>query len=266
MVLQVSETDTERHPPLPRPSVSWALFLDVDGTLIEIANTPGEVSVPAQVLELLQRLRRGLRGALALVSGRSIADLDRLFDPLRLPAAGQHGLEQRSGNGSIVRVDVPIDPLLRARTVVEDLAAHHPGIIVEDKGLSFAVHFRNVPGAESAVRRALHTFADGTSGLFHIQAGKMVLEVKPAGTGKGTVVERFMAAPPFADRTPVFIGDDVTDEDGFAAAQRLGGYGIRIGPRENTAAVFTLPTVSIALDWLAFIADALDADDPDGAA
>lgn len=256
-------SDTHR---LPSPSPDWALFLDFDGTLVEIADRPTDVRVPDRVPALLDRLRRALRGAVALVSGRSIAELDRLFAPLHLPAAGQHGLEWRGANGTVQQASVPGDALARARVAMDQLTPDHPNLLVEDKGLSLAVHFRQAPAAEPRVRAILDGIAAATDGRFHVQTGKMILELKPAAAGKGTVVERFLEESPFRARTPVFLGDDVTDEDGFAIAQRHGGFGVRIGPAEGTAAAYTLPTVSTALAWLEAIADTLDPPSSDGAA
>ena len=210
------------------PPDSWALFLDVDGTLIEIADAPDAVHVDERIGGLLGRLRGRLGGALALASGRSIDVLDRFFSPLELPAAGLHGLERRSADGSVSRADG--EPALGpARRELARFAAAHPGTLIEDKSATLALHYRRAAGAESAAREVMESVRSSLGAAYRVQEGKMVLELKPHRPNKHTVVEDFMEEAPFRGRVPVFIGDDITDEEGFAAAQSAGGAGIVVG-------------------------------------
>jgi trehalose 6-phosphate phosphatase len=235
---------------LPTPSRDWALFLDVDGTLVEIADTPDSVRADPRLPGVLTAAANTLGGAVALVSGRPIATLDRLLHPVRLPAAGLHGLERRTIDGTVSAAVRP--PAIReAVAAAQHFADGHDGVLVEDKRLTVALHYRSAPDLGPAVR----AFADGLlktldAGL-RIQTGKMVVEIRPAGADKGTVVEAFMNEAPFAGRVPVFIGDDVTDEAGFEAVNRLGGQSIRVGAEQPTAARFRIPGVEPLLTWLA---------------
>ena len=210
------------------PPHSWALFLDVDGTLIEIAEAPDAVHVDEGTAGLLERLRSRLGGALALASGRSLDVLDRFFSPLELPAAGLHGLERRSADGSVNRADgaAALGP---ARRELARFAAAHPGTLLEDKSATLALHYRRAAGAEGPAREVMEEIRTSLGDAYRVQEGKMVLELKPHRPNKRTVVEDFMEETPFRGRVPVFIGDDITDEEGFAAAQSSGGAGIVVG-------------------------------------
>ncbi len=210
------------------PPDSWALFLDVDGTLIEIADAPDAVHVDDRIGGLLERLRDRLGGAVALASGRSLDVLDRFFSPLELPAAGLHGLERRSADGSVSRAD-GAPALGPARRELARFAAAHPGTLIEDKSATLALHYRRAAGAESAAREVMEKIRTSLGAAYRVQEGKMVLELKPHRPNKHTVVEDFMEETPFRGRVPVFIGDDITDEEGFAAAQSAGGAGIVVG-------------------------------------
>ena len=241
---------------LPRPQDDWALFLDVDGTLIEIADAPDRVSVDDRVHAILGGLDGRFGHAVALVSGRPIATLDALFAPLCLAAAGLHGLERRAPDGNITRCAATGAHMDEVRRAVGEFVRRDPGLLVEDKGLTVALHYRRAAGREGeAVRFARSLVARLDDGLM-LQHGKMVLEFRPAGPDKGDVVDGFMAAPPFRGRIPVFIGDDATDEDGFAAVNRLGGHSIRIGNSTATAASWRIDNVETLLDWLDGIAAA----------
>lgn len=210
------------------PPASWALFLDVDGTLIEIADAPDAVHVDEHVGGLLTRLSEGLDGALALASGRPLDVLDRFFAPLELPAAGLHGLERRSADGHVNRTDgaAALGP---ARRELERFAAAHPGTLLEDKSATLALHYRRAADAEAAAREAMAHVRTALGSGYRVQEGKMVLELKPHRPNKRTVVEDFMTEAPFRGRVPLFIGDDITDEEGFEAAQRAGGAAIVVG-------------------------------------
>jgi len=237
----------DSSPPLARPD--WALFLDVDGTLVEIAAAPDAVRVPPELVTLLDGLRHGLGGALALVSGRTIATLDALFRPLRLAAAGNHGLERRAADGRVIR-PAPSPAVEPARAAMQGFAADHDGVILEDKGLSVALHFRRAPDAGPAALALADDIAARGGGALIIQHGKMMVELRPPNGDKGSVIADFMAEPPFAGRTPVFIGDDVTDEHGFAVVNRMGGHSVRIGENGPTAAHHRLNDVSSLRNWL----------------
>ena len=210
------------------PADSWALFLDVDGTLIEIADAPDAVHVDERIGGLLERLRDRLGGAVALASGRSLDVLDRFFSPLELPAAGLHGLERRSADGSVSRAD-GAPALAPARRELAHFVADHPGTLLEDKSATLALHYRRAASAESAAREVMEKIRSSLGAAYRVQEGKMVLELKPHRPNKHTVVEDFMEEAPFRGRVPVFIGDDITDEEGFAAAQIAGGAGIVVG-------------------------------------
>ena len=206
-----------------------ALFLDVDGTLLDIAQRPEEVAVPEDLGALLQSAWQALEGAMALVSGRAIGDLDRLFAPLRLPAAGQHGIELRlepDGEAAIMQA-CPVDAALKS--AVEALALKRPGVEVEDKGMTLAVHYRGAPRSGGLLARDLRRLLDREGEGIALCRGKMVLELRDGRFTKAGAVEAFMQRPPFAGRLPVFIGDDITDEDGFDAVERHGGIAMPVG-------------------------------------
>jgi len=233
---------------LPDPQSDWALFLDVDGTLIEIAETPDRIAPDRRLPEILTAISRKLGGAVALISGRPIATLDRLFAPLTLPAAGLHGLERRCSDG-IVR-QAPVSAAIREAVDAARAFAHdHPGILVEDKGATVALHFRQSPELEPLAVAFAEKLSRKTSGTT-LQKGKMVVELRPTGSDKGTVIRAFMAESPFAARKPVFIGDDVTDEAGFIVVNSLDGYSIRVGDGQKTAARHRIAGVIPLLDWL----------------
>jgi trehalose 6-phosphate phosphatase len=233
-------------PPFGR---SWALFLDIDGTLLEIAATPQAVHPARADTKLIAALYEKTEGALALVSGRSLAKIDELFSPLRLPAAGQHGVERRDARGRVSRPSFQADVLARAAQQIADFAGRHAGLVFEHKGYSMALHYRLAPrlagAAHAVVREAARTVGNGVE----VQAGKMVAELKLAGHDKGRAIDAFMNEKPFAGRIPVFLGDDLTDEDGFRVVQRLGGHAIKIGAGP-TVAPWRLLNPAAARAWL----------------
>jgi trehalose 6-phosphate phosphatase len=217
--------------PDSRSPAQWCLFLDVDGTLLDIAPTPDAVVVDAELPALLQHVRDTLGGALALVSGRSLVQLDTLFAPHVWPAAGLHGLERRDASGRIHRAG-DADPILdEAREALADVVARAPGALLEDKGRSLAVHYRAAPALEHVLRRELKAIAARLGEDFHVLEGRRVLELKPVAATKARAIEAFLAEAPFAGRLPMFIGDDVTDLDGFAAVEAAGGVSIGVGDR-----------------------------------
>ena len=242
-------------PPLDRAS---ALLIDVDGTLLEIAPHPDRVEVPPGLPRLLERLAGERDGALALVSGRPIADLDRLFEPWHGAAAGLHGIERRRPDGSRVESEAtPADAaaaaaLDRLRPELRAVERQRPGVWLEDKRRTLALHYRAVPEAGAEIRdRAERLLREQGDGL-RLIPGKMVVEFQPRGHGKDGAIAAFMAEPPFRGRLPVFLGDDTTDEEGFAEVNRRGGLSIRVGaPLATSAAAYSLPSVAAARDWLA---------------
>jgi trehalose 6-phosphate phosphatase len=242
-------------PPLDPNS---ALFLDVDGTLLEIAARPELVLVPPGLPELLARLAKQRAGALALISGRTLANLDRLFLPWRGAASGLHGAERRRADGSLAASgrsaadQAAAEALERLRPSLADIAGARPGAWLEDKGRTLALHYRSIPQQEPEIRRAVQCLAQRESEALRLIAGKMVLELQPRHYDKGAVIAAFFGAPPFRGRRPVFIGDDTTDEDGFAEVNRRGGVSIRVGDRSAaTAAAYALPSVAEVRRWLA---------------
>ncbi len=232
------------------PQTDVALFLDVDGTLLEIAATPSAVRVPAALRNTLHLAAKREDGALALISGRTIAELDELFAPHVFPAAGQHGVEVRDTKGNVTQPIIDAKQLDPARDVLKELVGHYKGLLLEDKGSALALHFRQAPQHERAVMVVMVELADHVREKFVLRDGKCVLELTPRGYSKRSAIEAFMREPPFAGRTPVFIGDDVTDEDGFEAVNALGGYSVRVGDMAATAAKFRFSSVSTVIAWL----------------
>ncbi|MBX3646365.1 MAG: trehalose-phosphatase [Rhodocyclaceae bacterium] len=242
--------DVANRPPMAE--VTQAFFFDVDGTLLEIAETPSGVRVEAELIATVRRLHECTGGAVAFISGRNVADIDALFPGLRLPIAGQHGLERRDASGSVHHhAPEGVDwPGLKAR--IHTAFADVEGLLLEDKGLSLAVHFRQQPALEGQVAETLRRLVAGAGDAIKLQPGKCVLEVKPAGRDKGTAITDFMAEPPFAGRRPVFVGDDVTDEYGFRVVNDLGGDSVKVG-EGNSAARWRLENVQAVRAWLADI-------------
>jgi trehalose 6-phosphate phosphatase len=231
-----------------------AVFLDFDGTIVHIATRPDQVHVPPTLLTTIQSVHDRLDGALALVSGRSIADLDALLSPLRLPLAGVHGAEHRDGSGETRSQASPAIPDT-VREHMNALADSDPGLILEDKGSSLALHYRQAPDKEPMIRGDLEEIFTRLGQDFVLQDGKMVLELRPAGATKGTAVRKFMSDEPFSGRRPIFIGDDITDEDAFEVVNEMGGYSVRVGPRDGkSAARFELRDVDAVRDWLSPLA------------
>ncbi|MFG1426953.1 trehalose-phosphatase [Roseixanthobacter glucoisosaccharinicivorans] len=207
-----------------------AFFFDVDGTLIDIASHPDAVVVPPRLLEDLSALQARSDGALALVSGRAIANLDRLFAPLRLAASGIHGAETRTQPGQEIQASVmplPTDVRETLASIADDL----DGVMAEDKGSSVAMHYRAAPSIGPVLEGLVHALVDQSFGRLVVLPGRFVFEVKQAGHDKGLAIRAFMNVPQFAGRTPVFLGDDVTDQAGFAAVSALGGVAVSVGRR-----------------------------------
>jgi trehalose 6-phosphate phosphatase len=210
----------------------WSLFLDVDGTLVDIAHSPDAVNIDATLRDLLERVRSRLEGALALVSGRPISELDRMFAPQVWPAAGVHGLERRDALGTRHFKHVIDDGLLAiARYRLQRVAERLPGTIFEDKGITVALHYRGAPQHEHLVRREARDVARDLGGDFQVLEGRKVVELRPGGATKADAVRDFLREPPYRGRRPIFIGDDVTDEEALREVERLGGLSIAVGDR-----------------------------------
>lgn len=229
-----------------------ALFVDFDGTLADIAPRPDAVTLPAGMVEVLAELRDRLGGALAIVSGRPIAQLDELLAPLQLAAAGVHGAERRSSAGVVTRVyEADLGHVL-AR--LQALAERRPGLLVESKPGAVALHYRLAPQCEGLARQAMEAALHDAPGMV-LMRGKMVIEMKPAEASKGRAIAAFMAEPPFAGRQALFAGDDGTDESGFDVVQSAGGAGIKVGPGA-TLARHRIHTPAGLRAWLQAIAHA----------
>lgn len=238
-------------PPPPRLcAADIALFLDVDGTMLEIEREPGAVHVPERLCRILEQLQGATRGALALVSGRSLDQLDRLFSPLRFSAAGLHGLERRNLGFGTARSVPDAEVLEKARRRLAAFAEVDEGILLEDKALTLALHYRKAPHLAGAAIAVAEQAAAESAGALVLLHGKMVCELKPPGVDKGRAIAAFLEEPPFLGRRPVFAGDDLTDEAGFVAINERGGVSIRIGEGRPTAALFGHGDVTALQSWL----------------
>jgi trehalose 6-phosphate phosphatase len=243
-------------PPLFPDLRQWAILLDVDGTIVDLAPTPADIHVPESLRETLRRLREKSSGAIALVSGRTLRDLDQIFAPLRLAVIGGHGAEFRLATDSTPRRSdmVPLDPLLtQALTAI---AQSNYGILAEDKGYSVALHYRLVPQHEAYVREAVSALcAQFAAHELEMLDGTYVIEVKHRGFSKGTAVRALMSHPPFKGRRPIFIGDDITDRAAFAVMPQF--QGIAISVRRRAPGVdFHFDTPEHVRTWLSNLATA----------
>jgi trehalose 6-phosphate phosphatase len=231
-------------PPLDRGD---ALFLDLDGTLAPIASTPDGVAFDPRLAELMTRLEQAMGGALAVISGRSLEDVRRILGGAPRAVGAVHGLVRQLPDRRTVMAEPDAD-LAEAREQLKGLEDAWPGVLMEDKGLGLAVHYRLAPEAEHAVKAAAGAIAS-TKNLVR-QDGAMVCEIRAPGGGKGAALTAFLAEAPFEGRRPVMVGDDLTDEDGFAAAEAGGGYGVLVGPSRQTAARYRLDDVEAVIAWL----------------
>lgn len=232
----------------PMPGQPWCLFLDVDGTLVELADTPAGVAVDASLMPLLDRLHAAAGGALALVSGRTVANLDRLLGSLHLPTAGLHGCERRDATGQLHVAPIAREQLADVREGLQRMVARNPNLMLEDKGAGLALHFLKARELEHELRAEVALLAAPLVPQFAILDGHAVIEVKPAAHTKDSAVSAYMDEPPFRGRQPVFIGDDVTDYGGFAAVRRFGGLAIAVGPRVKSE--WWLPDPRAVRLWL----------------
>lgn len=235
--------------PAPKPLklADTALFLDLDGTLAPIAARPQDVRPDPRRTSLLERLNRALHGRLAVVSGRTLADVDRILEGRVRAVAAVHGLVRRTPDG-VVSEAAPHPALARAAEIFHEFAARDSGLIVEEKGLSVALHYRLARAHAGPARLCAEAIADETG--LTLQHGDMVEELRTPGPTKGDSVAGFLSMAPFEGARPVFVGDDATDEHGFAAVQALDGMGVLVGPARPTAARFRILGVEEALAWL----------------
>ena len=232
-----------------RPNLDWALFLDVDGTILHLRETPDSVEASEHLLDILELISRRLNGAVALVSGRRIDDLDRIFVPHTLPTAGLHGLERRDATGHITQFPEP-RALATLRVPLSELASSNEGVVVEDKSHALAIHYRQAPDQAGEIQRIVEDLIRPLAHELHVIHGKMVSEVKPQHADKGSAIRDFMNETPFKGRLPVFIGDDTTDEDGFAYVNQLHGFAVRVGDSDSTAARYSVDSVDDVIAWL----------------
>ena len=224
-----------------------ALFLDLDGTLADLAPRPDDVIPLHERTGILRRLVESMDGRVAVLTGRALSEADRILESAVVPVAAVHGLVRRLSPGTVVSV-LPSPNLSQAKVTLDALAADHPGLLVEDKEASVALHYRLAPEARATVRDTTEQLSRAL-GLV-LQEGAMVSELRTAGPNKGDSLRAFMAWPPFTGAVPVAIGDDLTDEDAFAAADALGGYGILVGEPRPTRARYRLGSVAEVLAWL----------------
>ncbi|MDR9946282.1 trehalose-phosphatase [Enterobacter sichuanensis] len=231
----------------------YAFFFDLDGTLAGIKPHPDQVSIPEAVLQDLHQLSRMNEGALALISGRSMAELDMLASPYHFPLAGVHGAERRDIHDQTHIVSLPDALTQTLQKQLSAALADLPGTELEAKGMAFALHYRQAPQHEEVVLALAQSVADAHPQLA-LQPGKCVVELKPKGINKGAAIAAFMATPPFKGRTPVFIGDDLTDEAGFRVVNQAGGIAVKVGPGD-TVAEWRLADVASVWQWISDIAN-----------
>ena len=231
---------------LPLIEANMALFLDFDGTLVELAAQPQAVLIPARLGQTLAALYRHLGGALALVSGRRLLDLDGFLAPLQLPPAAEHGAQRRDAAGRMSRA--PATDMRQVQQAAQALVAQYPALVLEEKEMALSLHYRQAPELETVCLQVMRKALALSPGLALIQ-GKYVIDLRPASVSKGTAIAAFMAEAPFAGRVPVFAGDDVTDEDGFEQVLRLGGHAIKVGAGPSLARL-RCDSVAAMAAWL----------------
>ncbi|MCY4452100.1 MAG: trehalose-phosphatase [Immundisolibacterales bacterium] len=243
----------------PRPRPDWAIFLDFDGTIVDFAPRPDEVRPAPGLVCVLASAAQALGRALAVVTGRPIAEIDHWLDSSVTAVAGLHGAERRSAAGRIVpspRAAPPAGEAARARARLAAVAGANDGVFFEDKRSAFALHYRGFPAGRSACEDAVNELE---SPAFEVLLGSSVAELRPRGIHKGGAIAAFMAEPPFAGRTPVFVGDDVTDEDGFRTVNAMGGVSVLAGRERPTRARYRLADVGSVVEWLGTVPGAVAA-------
>ncbi|MDQ8154038.1 MAG: trehalose-phosphatase [Gemmatimonadota bacterium] len=238
------------QPSPPPPRSEWAYFFDIDGTLSELAPTPERALLAPALRDRILALRAQCDGAVAVVSGRPLRDIDRLFQGHVLAAAGQHGAERRDASGRVTHVPVVRELLDDAHANLARFVARNPKLLLEDKGGSLALHYRAAPAMAGVAHRTMLAEQRRLGHAFVVQGGKRLVELVPEGIDKGGAVRAFLDERPFRGRLPVFIGDDVSDEPAFAAVAARGGHSIKVGTGP-TAARWRLRSVGAVRAWLA---------------
>ena len=231
----------------------WALFIDIDGTLLSVATTPDAVTVPAGLVQLLEGVAEALGGAMAILTGRRVIDADRLFAPLKLVTSGVHGTELRSERGGPVATLAPAIPsdVIGAMNNIAGIAS---GILVEQKGCGVAIHYRNAPLAQRALETELAAIIAASAYDLVLRKGRKVLEAVPSGYSKGTALAALLSRPPFKGRRPVMVGDDVGDESAFIAAEQLGGMALRVAGEHFAKTGADFAGVASVRAWLKALA------------
>ena len=233
---------------------AWALFLDIDGTLIDLAPTPDTIVVPPALPASLNAISQHLGGALALVTGRALPYADELFRPYQFPIAGLHGSERRSPAGRVERI-VATAAFEEMKAALTAAAGEWPGVLIEDKGVAIAAHYRQAPEWRGQLEEAMEYYLLQAGSDFTLQRGKMVYEIRPARANKGSALQAFLEEEPFRGRRAIAIGDDVTDEDMFRVANALNGHSIRIAETPgDTEALGIIPSAALLRDALARLA------------
>jgi trehalose 6-phosphate phosphatase len=241
----------QKGPPLALRPQAHAFFLDVDGTLLELVSDPEGVQADPALLELLNLIRTRSAGALALVTGRSVDTLDRITSPYRFPAAGVHGFERRDAAGLYMRPRPPHPQALAdARRALKRLVAAHPQLVLEDKQVALALHYRAAVHLKPAALSVATTLAETWSTDLKVQPGCLVVELTPRFACKGDAVAAFMEESPFKGRTPLYVGDDLTDEPAFERVNAAGGVSVVVASARPTAARATLASVAAVRAWL----------------
>lgn len=249
-------TSELQPPPLPGAGELWALFLDIDGTLVGFENDPALVALGEPVRRVMPRLQSRLGGALGILSGRCLAEIDALFEPLRLPAGALHGHELRDSSGTLSLLTPPSEVAAQVGAQARERVAELAGVTLESKGgIGFALHFRLAPDQAQAAAEAAESIAHASAGAYEVQHGECVAELKPVGADKGAALQYLMEQPPFRGRRPVMVGDDLTDELAFAVAERLEGFGVVVGARRPTVARYRLSGPTGVHDWLSRLAE-----------
>ena len=242
------------------PKIDWSnssLFIDVDGTLLHIEAHPDDVRADQQLIDRLEGIKRSLDGAFALVSGRPITELDRIFAPAQFTAIGAHGAEHRGADGQVHRESGAVlpDAVLEK---VSGFVGTRQGLLVEIKNHGLALHYRNAPKLEQSCRALMQSVAGTLEEDFRLIEGKMVLELTAHGHNKGEAIRAMLGREPFAGRRPVFVGDDVTDEDGFREVNRQAGVSVKVGSTEATEARYVIEDVGSVHRWLLEIISTVD--------
>ena len=233
----------------PRADIRWAWFFDIDGTLIEIAPTPSSIVVNDALLHLISRLHSLTGGAVSLITGRAVSDVERFLPLPGIVVAGQHGLEMRNSRSEVSLEEPSNADMDSIELLLRDVAKRHSELIVENKGSSIALHYRQAPRLGGYAHRVMRDVRSKYAPGLMIQKGKRVVELKPVDADKGTAIEALMQIDPFRGRMPVFIGDDITDETGFALVNEMGGHSIKVG-KGRSSARWRLRDVKAVREWL----------------